>query len=159
MRIDTTEMPTTEIDVAAPALPVDEREPGAGDCPLSVVVLDDNAEVRAMLVAALRESGCVVTEATGHQAIRELVDERPFDAAVVDLVMPSVNGLDVLRELRLMKFGEAIKGVILNVLPAGHARDALLVSASELGGVEVVDKPVTANTLLAVLRRLVPSRV
>ena len=158
MRIDTTELPTTEVGTQKPAARAPSAGHGALDCPLSVVVLDDNAEVRGMLVAALRESGCAAVSALGYESVRGLLDSRPFDAAVIDLVMPSKNGLDVLKELRSMKYGADMAAVIMNVLPAGKTRDRLVQDVHDLGGAEVLDKPVTSTTLLAALRRLVPSK-
>jgi CheY-like chemotaxis protein len=107
MRVDTTEMPTVEMrpdaaPVAPSAAPLDR--------PVSVLVLDDNAEVRSMLAATLREAGYAVVEAIGPGQARDLLATRRFDLAVIDLIMPDENGVDVLQQLRGFEFGARIGG-------------------------------------------------
>ena len=154
MRVDTTEMPTVELSPSG-GLHVDPTALGSGETQLSVLVVDDNVEVRSMLAATLREAGYAVTEAIGPNQAREFVSARPFHAAVIDLVMPEVNGIDVLEGLRALPCGANMAAVLLNVLPGGRTREAVLERVARLGEAEVLYKPVTATTLLAALRRLV----
>jgi CheY-like chemotaxis protein len=157
MRIDTTEMPTADLIEGSNAA----RKPrpmGPEESPLAVLVLDDNAEVREMIAASLREAGCVVEVAEGPQHARDLLDARPFDAAVIDLVMPGVQGLDVLRELRGLKFGKDLPAMVLSVLPDGAARAQIRGQVRDAGHATLVDKPVTKATLVASLYRLVPAK-
>jgi two-component system, chemotaxis family, chemotaxis protein CheY len=65
-----------------------------------VLVADDEVGVRVSLAATLGDAGYLVTTvSTGEAALKEL-RENIYDAAVLDLWMPSGDGLAVLRELR-----------------------------------------------------------
>lgn len=61
-----------------------------------VLVIDDEADVRRMLVAALRQKPLVIDEACdGHEAI-ELLREHHYSIVLLDLMMPNVDGFEVL---------------------------------------------------------------
>jgi signal transduction histidine kinase len=68
-----------------------------------VLVVEDDGEVRAMLVESLRMLGYTVTEAADGQAgLSRLQDDKP-DLLVVDFAMPGMNGIDVIAEARKLR--------------------------------------------------------
>jgi DNA-binding NtrC family response regulator len=67
----------------------DERE-------ATVLVVDDDDDVRAVAVAALSDRFNVIEAATGSEAL-QLLDSEPVDVVVTDVVMPGISGLQVLR--------------------------------------------------------------
>ncbi|MFL9911471.1 ATP-binding protein [Paraburkholderia sp. RL17-337-BIB-A] len=68
-----------------------------------VLVVEDDGEVRAMLVECLRMLGYTVTEAADGQAgLNRLQDDNP-DLLVVDFAMPGMNGIDVIAAARKMR--------------------------------------------------------
>jgi EAL domain-containing protein (putative c-di-GMP-specific phosphodiesterase class I) len=68
--------------------------------PPSVLVVDDEGEVRRGIVRTLTAAGHVVQDADyGHEAVR-LVETRHFDVVVSDVKMPDLDGLQLLREIR-----------------------------------------------------------
>ena len=68
--------------------------------PLSVLVIDDDPDVRGFIVEALEEQGYTVREAAdGHEGIAEVERETP-DLIVLDFIMPGLSGADVARHLR-----------------------------------------------------------
>lgn len=78
-------------------MPVSPRD--AGERPL-VVVAEDDPDVQSLVATALEAEGCdVLVAGDGRQAL-DLTAANDVDLLVLDLVMPSVGGLDVLRELR-----------------------------------------------------------
>jgi CheY-like chemotaxis protein len=65
-----------------------------------VLVADDNADILGLVTAVLERSGYeVVTVSDGAQALAS-VDKRKPDLAVLDITMPEIDGLEVLRRLR-----------------------------------------------------------
>jgi CheY-like chemotaxis protein len=70
----------------------DERE-------ATVLVVDDDDDVRAVAVAALSDRFHVIEAGTGNQALDLLESER-VDVVVTDIVMPGISGFDVLRGAR-----------------------------------------------------------
>ncbi|WP_025602728.1 ATP-binding protein [Burkholderia sp. WSM2230] len=68
-----------------------------------VLVIEDDSEVRAMLVESLRMLGYNVTEAAdGRAGLNRLADDNP-DLLMVDFAMPGMNGIDVIAEARKMR--------------------------------------------------------
>ncbi|CAD6541694.1 ATP-binding protein [Paraburkholderia kirstenboschensis] len=68
-----------------------------------VLVIEDDSEVRAMLVESLKMLGYNVTEAAdGRAGLNRLQDDNP-DLLMVDFAMPGMNGIDVIAEARKMR--------------------------------------------------------
>ncbi len=67
---------------------------------MRVLVVDDSERVRKTLAAGLHAQGIAVeTAADGADAL-QLLNSLPFDIVVLDLLMPRVDGMQVLRELK-----------------------------------------------------------
>ena len=65
-----------------------------------VVLVDDDADLRAFLKGALEHEGHVVTEAGSGILGMHLVDTEPPDLVLLDVGLPDVSGFDVLRHVR-----------------------------------------------------------
>src|SRR5687767_2239764 len=65
----------------------------------TVLVVDDDARVRALCVAALETDYDLLTAEDGQQALRTVYDRKP-DVVVMDLTMPRMNGLEACRRIR-----------------------------------------------------------
>src|SRR5438270_2890842 len=83
------------------AAAVDEPQPTAPIAtPLSILVVDDDPDVRGFIVEALEEQGYIVREAAdGREGIAEVDRETP-DLIVLDFIMPGLSGADVARHAR-----------------------------------------------------------
>jgi signal transduction histidine kinase/DNA-binding response OmpR family regulator len=66
----------------------------------SVLVVDDDAHVRRLVVASLRGNGLELHEASGGEDALNLISQRKPDAVILDLMMPGVDGFGVLEELQ-----------------------------------------------------------
>jgi len=69
----------------------------------TVIVVDDDADVREMTVAGLEDSGYRVLEADGGAACLRLLESEPADLLLVDFAMPSMNGAELVRLARRMR--------------------------------------------------------
>src|SRR5665213_1489615 len=70
--------------------------------PISILVADDESNIRLMLRTSLESEGYAVTEAAdGREALREIQNHAP-DLVVLDLNMPNVDGMQVLKQLKSM---------------------------------------------------------
>lgn len=68
--------------------------------PLSVLVIDDDPDVRGFVVTSLEEQGFRVQEASnGREGLAALERETP-DLVVLDFIMPGLSGADVARQIR-----------------------------------------------------------
>jgi CheY-like chemotaxis protein len=68
--------------------------------PANVLVVDDDPTVRRLIVQTLSAEGLELREASGGAEALELVQERRPDGIVLDLMMPDVDGLEVLDRLQ-----------------------------------------------------------
>jgi two-component system, OmpR family, response regulator MprA len=115
---------------------------------MKILVVDDEPSVRNAVRRALVLAGYAVTLAEdGEQALSVLAVQSP-DAVVLDLLMPSVDGLEVCRRLRAA--GDRTPVLMLT------ARDAVAdrVSGLDAGADDYVVKPFALEELLARLRAL-----
>ncbi len=115
-----------------------------------VLVVDDEPTVREVVVGYLRRDGHDVAEAADGNAALDLLDADPPDLVVLDMMLPGVNGLDVLRRVR------ATSDIPVIMLTA-RAEESDRVSGLELGADDYVVKPFSPRELAArvngVLRR------
>jgi DNA-binding response OmpR family regulator len=115
-----------------------------------VLVVDDEPTVREVVVGYLRRDGHDVSEAGDGTTALELLDAEPPDLLVLDMMLPGVNGLDVLRRVR------AVSDIPVIMLTA-RAEESDRVSGLELGADDYVVKPFSPRELAArvngVLRR------
>ncbi len=121
--------------------------PGAPD----VLIVDDEPQVRHVVATYLEREGFNVRSAAdGQEALAEIAKKRP-DAMVLDLMLPGVNGLDVLRKLR--EDGDEVPVIVLSARGAEPDR----VAGLELGADDYVSKPFSPREIVArvkaVLRR------
>lgn len=120
-----------------------------------VLVVEDSASMRAFVRAALEASGIVQTiveAASGFEALRVLPRDR-FDLALVDINMPDIHGLEVIKIIRASAVHRETP--LLVISSEGSSRDRE--RALGLGADDWLDKPFTPEALLqaidGVLRR------
>jgi len=117
------------------------------DC-MRVLVVDDSERVRKTLATGLHAHGMAVeTAADGAEALM-LLNGLPFDVVVLDLVMPRVDGMQVLQELKSRKS----KPRILVLSARDQVQDR--VDALNLGADDYLVKPFSFDELLARLMAL-----
>jgi two-component system, OmpR family, response regulator len=114
---------------------------------LRLLLVDDELDFLEPLATRLKRRGATCTIAlSGEEALRALPDG-PFACAVVDVKMPGMDGLELLRRLRR----EAPDMPV--VLLTGHASVELGVQGMELGAFDYLLKPVDLDELLDTVRR------
>jgi len=121
-----------------------------------ILVVEDDPRLAAMLDEYLRNHGYAVSQAaTGAQALERLGAEA-IDAAILDLMLPDMDGLDVCRRLR-----ERSDVPVLMLTARGDAIDRIV--GLEIGADDYLPKPGNPRELVArihaVLRRQTPSEL
>lgn len=111
-----------------------------------VLLVDDEVMFLEVLSERLRGRGLEVEAAsTGEEAVR-LAHEHGFDAVVLDLAMPGMDGLATLR--RLLEVQPQLQVMILS----GQATLKAAVEATKLGAVDIFEKPTDVDTLVHRIR-------
>ncbi len=122
------------------------RRPDGG--PVRVLVVDDEPTLAELLAMALRYEGWEVRSAgDGLSAVRTARDFRP-DAVVLDVMLPDIDGLEVLRRLR----GETPDVPVLFLTAKDSVEDRI--TGLTAGGDDYVTKPFSLEEVVARLRGL-----
>src|SRR4051794_8761653 len=116
----------------------------------SILLVDDEEKILRTLGRALREAGHGVVETTSPRHAQRLLAERAFDLAIVDNVMPELNGLDLIREV-VEATPEGERPQIL--MMTAHATVESALEAMKLGALDYLQKPFEIDELLVVVRR------
>jgi two-component system nitrogen regulation response regulator NtrX len=112
----------------------------------SILIVDDEANIRRMLGSLLRAEGYEVREAGSARAGLAAVREEEPDAMLMDLVMPEATGLDLLPEIL------AAAPHLPVVMMSGRASLSDAVRATKLGAFHFLEKPLTPEAVLLTLR-------
>jgi two-component system, NtrC family, nitrogen regulation response regulator NtrX len=112
----------------------------------TVLIVDDEANIRRMLGSLLRAEGYPVREAaSARAALLEVREEEP-DVMMMDLAMPGASGLDVLPEI------SAAAPQLPVVMMSGRASLSDAVRATKLGAFHFLEKPLSPEAVLLSLR-------
>jgi len=116
---------------------------------LKLLVVDDEDSLRLLVHDELVNSGYQVDTAESGERALELIAEKKFDIVILDIRMPGIDGLEVLKHIR----EEGIKSKVILLTGVNElkiARDSL-----ELGADDFLMKPYDFRTLKACLERVV----
>lgn len=120
--------------------------------PLHIHVIDDDYAIRDSFGQALNRLGCEVSASpTGMQGINHVM-RHPTDLVLLDLMLPDISGIDVLRKIRSCTPNTAI------IIITGHPCVETAVTVIKLGAYDYIPKPCNANTLRTTVSRALEAR-
>jgi CheY-like chemotaxis protein len=111
----------------------------------SLLVVDDSADNREILARRLRRKGFRVLEAASGPAALELMEREAVDLVLLDIMMPGMNGLEVLRILRQTRPAHDLP----IVMATAKSESEDIVAALEMGANDYVTKPLDFPVVLA----------
>lgn len=121
----------------------------------TVLLVDDNEDVRSLMRFWLEERGYRVVQASnGEVAVEAALRERPH-VILMDICMPHLNGFTAARRIRAH---EQLHDIPIIAISA-HDLDELHGAAIDAGCVELLGKPVDSDRLENILSRLLPDTV
>ena len=110
-----------------------------------ILVVDDDPAVRAMLERMLLVDGHEITAATNGTMALRLLDGSSFDLVITDLVMPGIEGMQLLRELRARPIPQ--KAIAMSGGGRGSASNYLEL-AKACGAAAILEMPFTRQELV-----------
>ncbi len=114
---------------------------------MRILIIDDEPLVADVMAEALRlEDHDVVVASSGEEGLR-VIAQKPPDAVFLDIVMPGMDGIEVLRAIR--ERHPELPVIILS----GWVSQSQLEEARRLGVTEVISKPVPLKNLARALRQ------
>jgi serine/threonine protein kinase/DNA-binding NarL/FixJ family response regulator len=111
----------------------------------TLLVVDDNEENRDMLGRRLERKGFTVLTAEGGQQAVEMIAKQPVDLVLLDIMMPGMTGLEVLKILR----AAAQTADLPVIMATAKTESADVIEALELGANDYVTKPLDFPVVLA----------
>lgn len=117
-----------------------------------VLIVDDEKETCDLILAYLRDKGFKVVAVRDGKSALDLMKVSTFDIAIVDLYMPEMSGIELLRELK--KFSGDLQVVMVTAY--GTIKDA--VECMKLGASDFITKPVLLDHLYLTIKRLLEEK-
>lgn len=111
-----------------------------------VLIADDEEAIRTLVSRMLKRAGFEPHEATDGQDAIEQLDGAPFDALVLDLMMPRVDGFGVVEHLIDTQPAMIEKTVVMTAFPKAAAKERLHHLCC------ILSKPFDVNELLGLVR-------
>ena len=106
-----------------------------------VLLVDDEQDFLSIMSERMKARGMDVSTATSAKEAIQLAEAESFDAIILDLQMPGMDGLETLKALK------AKKPEIQVILLTGHATVEKSVEAMKLGAMDLMEKPADLKTL------------
>jgi DNA-binding response OmpR family regulator len=109
-----------------------------------ILVADDSADMRHLLSTLLIEQGHVVQVASDGSMAMGMILKQPPDLLILDVIMPSLDGYALMREMRERNLREEVKILILSA----KTSEGDIVKGYKLGADRYLTKPFAADELL-----------
>jgi DNA-binding response OmpR family regulator len=113
----------------------------AGQAAEAILVIDDEVEVNNSIRKALSRKGYVIDQAVSKQEALAAIAAKPYKAVMLDLRMPGVNGLELLKAVRKQQPKARV------VIVTGYASIETAVETARLGAVGYLAKPFTPKEI------------
>ena len=111
----------------------------------SILIVDDDNDIRTLLASFLETQGFSVTKARDGIEMQHCLDERAHDLAILDLMLPGQDGLDLCRQLR-QRSGMPV------IMLTARTEETDRIVGLEIGADDYVTKPFNPRELLARIR-------
>lgn len=119
-----------------------------------ILIVDDEPGIRTSLGGVLEDEGFEIRAvATGEEGLREIESGR-YEAVLLDVWLPGMDGIEVLERLQTADAAAAPAVIMIS----GHANIESAVRATKLGAFDFLEKPLTIEKVLLVLRNALEQR-
>ena len=118
-----------------------------------VLLVDDEEEFLRTLSKRLEMRGLKVTGATRGEVAVDLADQQNFDAIVIDLAMPGMDGLETLKKIKESHPDAEI------IMLSGQGSVKTSIEAMKLGAEDFLEKPVDMKELLSKIDEMKTKRI
>jgi two-component system OmpR family response regulator len=116
---------------------------------MRILVIEDDQKIASFVVNGLKQSGFAVDHRADGEEALALARTAPYDAAIVDIMLPKLDGLSVVRNLR----SEGVRLPVIFLSAKASVDDR--VKGLQAGGDDYVTKPFAFSELLARVQALI----
>jgi two-component system nitrogen regulation response regulator NtrX len=118
----------------------------------AILIVDDEAGVRASLGGVLRDEGYTVDAVESGEACLEQVARQAYEVILLDVWLPGMDGLVTLERLRDRRVDAQV------IMISGHANIESAVRATKLGAFDFIEKPLTLEKTVLTVRNALTQR-
>ena len=123
--------------------------PGHAAAVMRLLVVEDDKKIASFVVNGLKQSGYAVDHSADGESALVLAENTPYDAAIVDLMLPKLDGLSLIQRLRAQ--GQRLPVLILSAKASVDDR----VKGLQAGSDDYLTKPFAFSELLARVQALI----
>lgn len=116
---------------------------------MRILLVEDDMKISSFILKGLKEAGFAVDHAADGEDGLHLALHEPYDAAVIDIMLPKLDGLSIIEELRRRKINTPL--IILSAKRSVDDR----VKGLQMGGDDYLTKPFSFSELLARVQALI----
>jgi two-component system nitrogen regulation response regulator NtrX len=118
----------------------------------SILVVDDEADIRKSLRGVLEDEGYKVSTAESGEACLDILKVRSFDVVLLDIWLPGMDGLETLEKIK--EHEDAPEVIIIS----GHGTIETAVRATKLGAFDFLEKPLSLDRTLILIKNALQAR-
>ncbi len=112
----------------------------------SILIVDDNIEIRTILEEYLKEEGCAADGAGDGKEALQKYRETPYDLVITDLNMPGMTGIELIRQIG------ASESMTEFIIITGYASLDTAIEAVKAGAFDYLVKPFRIEELMVVIK-------
>lgn len=113
-----------------------------------ILIVDDEKNIRLTLSQSIEDTGAEIDTAVNGEEGLKKAEENDYDIILLDIKMPGIDGIEVLRRLR----EKSTKATVVIITAHGTIDNA--VEAMKLGAVDFIQKPFSPNEIRDLIRRI-----
>ena len=117
-----------------------------------VLLVDDEKDFLEIMTERMSVRDIEVWTTTSTEDALKLIEENTFDAVVMDMMMPEMNGFSALKLIKKMKPEMQI------IFLTGNVPEAKCIEAIRLGALDVIEKPADIDALIDIIRNIKASK-
>src|SRR5579862_5524848 len=118
----------------------------------NILIVDDEPTIRQSLKGVLEDEGFKTTTAESGEASLEIISKHAFDVVLLDVWLPGIDGLETLEKIREKENAPEV------IMISGHGTIETAVRATKLGAYDFLEKPLSIDKTLALVRHALDSR-
>ena len=122
-----------------------------------ILCVDDNRDIRDLITLILEEEGYSVLASSDGDSALTLIKERKPDLVLLDVMMPGISGLDVLRTLRALSDSSINQIPVIVITAKSQSSD--IDEALTAGATSYIVKPFRPEALIEKVQKFLPVRI
>ena len=120
--------------------------------PLNILIVDDESSIRQSLQGVLEDEGYRVSSAESGEDCLEALRKTPYDAVLLDVWLPGMDGLETLQQIRTLQNAPEV------LMISGHGTIETAVRATKLGAYDFLEKPLSLDKTLILLKNAIEAK-